>query len=225
MAAFEHAVSLGYRFLETDVHRTVDGVLVAFHDSDLRRTCGVDGNIDDMTAAEVSDARVRGADDAEYPIPMLDELFEAFPDAVFNIDAKSDEAVEPLADLVVRTDSVHRVCLASFKLSRIRRLRQLVGPNLMTNMSPTQITALRTVGRVPGSGPRAAQVPPRNRAVTIVTPGFVGAARRAGIPVHVWTVDDREEIDELLELGVDGIMTDQPEVLRDALIDRGHWPS
>ena len=90
MASFEHAESLGFRYLETDAHRTVDGVLVSFHDPDLNRTCGIDANIAEMTAAEVAEARVRGEDGTEYPIPLMAELFERFPDVRFNIDAKSE---------------------------------------------------------------------------------------------------------------------------------------
>ena len=91
MASFRHAVSLGYRYLETDAHRTVDGVLVSFHDPDLNRTCGIDANIVEMTAAEVADARVLDPGGDGHPIPLMADLFDAFPDARFNIDAKSDE--------------------------------------------------------------------------------------------------------------------------------------
>ena len=148
MASFRHAVSLGYRYLETDAHRTVDGVLVSFHDPDLSRTCGIDASIVEMTAAEVADARVLDPNGDGHEIPLLADLFDAFPDARFNIDAKSDESVEPLADLVRRFDALDRVCLASFALSRLRRLRTLLGPRLLTNLSPTEVGALRTLGRL-----------------------------------------------------------------------------
>jgi glycerophosphoryl diester phosphodiesterase len=219
LAAFEHAVGLGYRYLETDVHLTVDGVLVAVHDPDLRRTCGVDAEISAMTAAEVAEARVGG----EHPIPLMEELFQRFPDVVFNIDAKSDASVEPLARMVERMGAVDRVCLASFELARIRRFPTLLGPTVMTNMSPAEIASLRVLGRIRGRRLRVAQVPVRQGRVEVVTARFVASAHRQGIPVHVWTVDDPDEMHRLLDLGVDGIMTDRPQVLRDVLLERGIW--
>ena len=223
MASFRHAVSLGYRYLETDAHRTVDGVLVSFHDPDLNRTCGIDANIVEMTAADVAEARVLDAAGDGHPIPLMTELFEAFPDARFNIDAKSDEAIEPLADLIKQFDAVDRVCLASFKLSRLKRLRSLLGPKLLTNMSPSEVSSLRAVGRLRGDAPRAAQVPPRMRGIEVVNARFVANAHRLGIPVHVWTINERDEIERLLDLGVDGIMTDETGLLRDVMSDRGWW--
>ena len=221
MAAFRHAVDIGYRYLETDVHRTRDGELFAFHDPDLSRTCGIDRSIVDMTAPEVERARVAG----EHPIPRMADLFEAFPEVRFNIDAKSDESVEPLAALVTRFGAIDRVCLASFKRSRLRRLGELLGPRLLTALSPAEIASLRFTGRVPGGGPRAAQVPPRARRIEVVTEQFVERAHRQGIAVHVWTIDERAEMERLLDLGVDGIMTDDPDLLREVLVDREAWPS
>lgn len=223
MASFRHALSLGYRYLETDAHRTVDGVLVSFHDPNLERTCGIDANIVEMTAAEVADARVSDSNGEGHPIPLLAELFEAFPCARFNIDAKSDEAVEPLADLISGFDAIDRVCLASFKLSRLRRLRNLLGSQLLTNISPTEVGTLRTLGRLRGTARRVAQVPPSKWGVDVVTARFVANAHRIGVPVHVWTINERTEMEHLLDLGVDGIMTDETELLREVMIGRGSW--
>jgi glycerophosphoryl diester phosphodiesterase len=221
MASFDHAVSLGYRYLETDVHRTIDGALVSFHDPDLKRTCGIDAQIGDMTAAEVADARV----DGEHSIPLMSDLFEAFPDARFNIDAKSEESVEPLAALVQQFDALDRVCLASFSLKRLRRLRSSLGKGLLTNMSPAEVTALRLIGRLPGGASRAAQVPTSMRGVTVINKRFVTSAHVSDIPVHVWTINDAAEAHRLLDLGVDGIMTDETAMLRDVFVERGVWPS
>ena len=221
MASFRHAAAQGYRYLETDAHRTSDGVVMSFHDDDLQRTCGVDARIGEMTAHEVATVRVLDPGGGDHEIPTMAELFETFPDARFNIDAKSDEAVEPLADLVRRFDAVDRVCLASFRLSRLRRLRALLGTGLLTNMSPTEVASLRIAGRVPGSAARAAQVPTSMRGVEVVNERFVARAHRSDIPVHVWTVNDRAEMERLLDLGVDGIMTDETELLGAVFAERG----
>jgi glycerophosphoryl diester phosphodiesterase len=225
MASFEHAVSLGYRYLETDVHLTADGVLMAFHDPDLTRTCGVDGTIAGMTADELADVRV----DGRARIPPMSELFERFPDARFNIDCKSDAAVGPLAALIRRYEAIDRVCLGAFSHARLAKLRTLLGPGLLSCMSPKEVALLRLTGRVTGPAERVAQVPVRYgapsgpRGIAVVTEGFVRNAHRRNVPVHVWTIDDPAEMHRLLDLGVDGIMTDRPEVLRDVLIERGEW--
>jgi glycerophosphoryl diester phosphodiesterase len=219
MASFEHAVSLGYRYLETDVHLTRDGVLVSFHDPDLTRTCGINAKIAEMTAAEVAAARVSG----DHRIPLMEELLECFPTAHFNIDAKSDESVEPLAELIQTFRALDRVCLASLKSTRIQRMRSLLGRELLTNMGSHEVAALRFVGRVPGRLHRAAQVPVKAGPLIVVNERFVRSAQSQGIAVHVWTINDRLEMERLLDLGVDGIMTDETETLRSVLADRGAW--
>ena len=225
LPAFEHAVALGYRYLETDVHLTADGVLMAFHDEDLSRTCGLDRRIADLTAAELADVLVDGRE----PIPLMSHLLERFPAVRFNIDCKSDAAAPALIRLVREHDALDRVCLGSFSHARLQKLRALLGDRLLTCMSPQEVTSLRVAGRLGGSARRVAQVPIRYgapsgpRGVTVVNARFVRNAHRAGIPVHVWTIDDPGEMHRLLDLGVDGIMTDRPEILRDVLLERNAW--
>ena len=225
MPAFEHAAELGFRYLETDVHLSADGVLMAFHDPDLSRTCGVDGSIADMTADELAEVRV----DGRAAIPLMSDLFERFPDVRFNIDCKSDAAAGPLAALIRRFEAIDRVCIGAFSHARLTKLRTLLGPELLSCMSPQEVATLRVAGRVTGSAERVAQVPVRYGAatgpkgVTVVTERFVRNAHRRGVPVHVWTIDDADEMHRLLDLGVDGIMTDRPEILRDVLVERHEW--
>jgi len=215
--AFDHAVSLGYRYLETDVHLSADGVLVAFHDPDLSRTCDRSGRISDMTWSEIAQARVGGV----AAIPRLDELLSAFPESRFNIDCKSDDAVEPLAAALRAAKCLDRVCIGSFSGRRLRRLRSEFGADLCTSCSPGEVTSL-VMGRVP-SGVEAAQVPMRQGPIPVVTRSFVERAHRGGLQVHVWTIDEPTDMTRLLDLGVDGIMTDACTVLRDVLVARGQW--
>ncbi len=225
MPAFEHAVALGFDYLETDVHLSADGVLMAFHDPDLSRTCGVDGTIADMTADELAEVRV----DGRASIPLMSDLLERFPDVRFNIDCKSDAAAGPLAALIRRFDAIDRVCLGAFSHARLSKLRTLLGPQLLSCMSPQEVATLRLTGRAGAVSDRAAQVPVRYGAasgpkgVTVVTERFVRNAHRRDVPVHVWTIDDADEMHRLFDLGVDGIMTDRPEILRDVLIERHQW--
>ena len=145
-----------------------------------------------------------------------------------NLDPKHDAAVEPLADAIRVTGAIERVCVGSFSDRRTERVRAQLGPGLCVGAGPRRTAALmmRSLGvPAPVGRVHAAQVPVAQGRVPIVRPAFVAAARRLGIHVHVWTVDDPAEMDRLLDLGVDGLMTDRPEVLRDVFVRRGIWRS
>ena len=224
MAAFARAVQEGYHYLETDVHATADGVLVAFHDQRLDRVTDGHGRISDLPWAQVSRARIGGRE----PIPLMAEVLDAFPHTHFNIDPKSDGAVDPLIALLRDSGATDRVGVGSFSDHRLAQVRKALGPSLATALGPRAVArfvASVRLGRRPTPGPAvAAQVPTRFGRLPIVTAGFVTAAHQVGMEVHVWTVDDAGEMAALLDLGVDGIMTDRPDRLREVLIQRGSWP-
>jgi glycerophosphoryl diester phosphodiesterase len=222
MAAFEAAVAKGYRYLETDAHATADGVLVAFHDDRLDRLTDRAGVIGKLPWSEVRAARVRGHDD----IPLLEDLLTAWPDVRINIDPKHDAAIEPLADLLERTGTVDRVCIGAFSDRRLSRIRDRLDGRVCTSMGPRQVGRLVAASRgLPGGSFAAAcvQVPVRQGPVPLVTERFVAAAHDRGLPVHVWTINDADEMNRLLDLGVDGIMTDRSDVLKSVLEERGDW--
>jgi len=222
LAAFARAIDLGYTYLETDVHATRDGVLMAFHDADLRRTCQINARIEDLDFAEVRRAKVSGLE----PIPTLDEVLETWPRANVNIDCKSDRAVAPLIDRLRRGDSLGRTCVGSFSDRRLEAIRDALGQDVCTSCGPREVAALRTgswFGRSGQTRALAAQVPIRQGPITIVDRRFLDTAHAAGLHVHVWTIDDPSEMRRLLDLGVDGIMTDRPAVLREVLSERGLW--
>lgn len=221
MAAFAAAVDLGYRYVETDVHATADGVLVAFHDEDLDRVTDRAGKIRELPWDEVSKARVRGE-----PIPMLAELLDAWPDLRVNIDMKHDTSVDPLIDVLRKTEAHDRVCIGAFSDRRLARFRNLSHNQVCTSMGPIAIARLRAaswgapVGHVGGA---CSQVPVRQGPVPIADRRFLDTAHARGIRVHIWTIDDADEMDRLLDLGVDGIMSDRPSVLKEVLVRRGQW--
>ncbi|MBN2623000.1 MAG: glycerophosphodiester phosphodiesterase [Acidimicrobiales bacterium] len=222
LAAFEAAVAQGYRYLETDAHATRDGVLVAFHDDRLDRLTDRAGAIGDLPYAEVKAARVRDKDE----IPLLEDLLTAWPDVRINIDPKHDAAVAPLVELIRRTGTIDRVCIGAFSDRRLSRIRQALGPRLCTSMGPRQVGRLVAAARSLPAGSFSAacvQVPVRRGPVPLVTERFLAAAHARGLPVHVWTIDDADEMTRLLDLGVDGIMTDRTDVLRAVLEERGEW--
>jgi glycerophosphoryl diester phosphodiesterase len=224
MASFEAAVALGYRYLETDAHATADGVLVAFHDDHLDRLTDRTGAIGDLPWSEVQAARVRG----RHEIPLLEDLLTAWPDVRINIDPKHDAAVDPLVDLIQRTGTIDRVCIGAFSDTRLARVRAALGHRICTSMGPRQVRRLFAAARgVPAGRFSAAcvQVPVRHGLVPLVTRRFVATAHRRDLQVHVWTINEAEEMHRLLDLGVDGIMTDRPEVLKTVLEERNAWVS
>ena len=223
LAAFQRAVDEGYRYLETDVHATADGVLVAFHDFRLDRVTDSRGRIQDLTWDQIRGALIGGRE----PIPLMAEVLDRFPQTRFNIDPKSDRAVAPLIDLLRVSGAVDRVGLGSFSDRRLATLRAALGPSVAMSLGPQAVGRLAggaRLGLTSNPAPAvAAQVPVRFGLIPVVTAGFVQAAHRAGIEVHVWTVDRATEMHQLLDLGVDGIMTDRPDTLREVLVDRGQW--
>ena len=218
MPAFEHAIRLGYRYLETDVHVTADGVLVAFHDDVLDRVTDRSGVIAELPWSEVSKAKVDGRE----PIPLMADLFSSFPDARINIDPKADGSVDALARCILDAGATDRVCIGAFSDDRLARIRELV-PGVCTSLGPMGILALGLAARGEEHGDipaPCAQVPTHFGDNEIVTQAFVEEAHRRGMQVHVWTIDDAGEMERLLDVGVDGLMTDRPTVLKDVLVRR-----
>lgn len=224
MRAFERAVADGYRWLETDVHATSDGQVVAFHDASLDRMTDRRGLIRDRPWLDVGRATVAGSE----PIPRLLDLLEEFPTARFSIDPKHDSAVGPLVEVIRRTGALDRVCFGAFSDRRLRRLRRLLGPEACIGLGPAGTTAVGVRARglpVPllSSDADCVQPPFRIRGRRIVTPGFVAAAHRRGLAVVTWTVDEVDDLHLALDAGVDAVITDEPARLRAVLEARGAW--
>jgi glycerophosphoryl diester phosphodiesterase len=219
--AFEHAVGLGYTYLETDAHATADGTVVAFHDKTLDRVTDATGRIAELTAAQVVKARIGGTE----PIPLLADLLMAWPEVRFNIDVKDEPAIRPLVGVLRATNSWDRVCLTSFSGRRLDATRRLLPRPVCSATTPAGIGAIRASlpvrtlkSRFASRNVQCAQIPS-----SLATARFIAHAHAAGLQVHVWTVNEQAAMIRLLDLGADGIMTDQTEALRDVLIARGEW--
>jgi glycerophosphoryl diester phosphodiesterase len=219
--AFEHAIGLGYAYLETDAHATADGQVVAFHDKTLDRVTDGSGRIAELPYSRVAAARIDGGD----PIPLLADLLGAWPDVRFNIDVKDSPAAGPVAEVVRRAAAWDRVCITSFSGRRLAATRGALGRPVCMATAPASIGLLRygipaavLAARFARLSIRCTQIP-----VSIATDRYIRRAHAAGLAVHVWTVNDPELMGSLLDLGVDGIMTDQTVALRDVLIGRGLW--
>jgi glycerophosphoryl diester phosphodiesterase len=225
LAAFRHADQLGYGYLETDVHATRDGALLAFHDAVLDRVTDLRGRIENLTVAEVGEALVGGRE----RVPTLARLFEEFPTARFNIDVKAAAAVPLLARFLDEHDAWDRVLVGSFSARRLNHFRRLTGGRVPTSAHPLEVIAFRFLpsGRLADRLTRgrvaALQIPLRRGPLVVATRGLVRRAHAAGKHVHVWTVDDPDEIRALLDRGVDGVMTDRTDILKEVLVQRDQW--
>lgn len=215
-AAFAHAVSLGYVHLETDVHRSADGVLVAFHDGVLDRVAGQGGEISELTWDEL--ARIDLGQG--HRIPRLVDLLDAFPEAHFNIDPKADDAVEPLIELISQRDDHDRICVGAFSEARVARVRAALGPRLCTSPGPGGMlrvlaaALLRPQWRPPYG---CVQIPPAAGPLSLSSRWLIDRFHRLGLQVHYWTINEREEMVRLLDNGADAIISDEIDVLRDVL--------
>ena len=219
--AFEHAVKLGYAYLETDAHATADGTVFAFHDKTLDRVTDATGRIAELSATQVAAARIRGTE----PIPQLADLIMAWPDICFNIDVKDAPAIGPLVEVLRATNCWDRVCLTSFSGRRLDATRRLLPRPVCSATTPAGIGAIKAglpartlAARFAARSVRCAQIP-----FGMATSRFIEHAHAAGLQVHAWTVNDPAVMGELLDRGADGIMTDQTELLRDVLVARGQW--
>lgn len=227
MEAFTAAVQRGYGYLELDVRTTRDGVLVVFHDETLDRVSGGKGRIEEHDHAEVVHWKVAG-----HGIPRFEDVLAAWPGVRLNVDIKDDRSVEPFAELVNRYAAHDRVLVASFSDARRRRVLDLLDAPTASSPGVATVAAAVLLGKLglmslarPWLHDVAAfQVPERRGRLRVVTPRFVAQAHRIGLHVHVWVIDDRAGIERLLDLGVDGLMTDRADVLATEMEARGFWP-
>ncbi len=243
--AFGQAVGLGYTHLETDAHATRDGVLLAFHDDRLDRVTDRTGLVAELDYDEVREARIGGTD----PIPTMDEVLEAFPATYVNIDIKAAQAIRPLVEVLNRHQAHHRVNVASFSDERLRDFRRIAGTQVSTSVGPLGIgwtRMLPPVAKLVAAPGNALQLPHwidlpevvrslprpllapfahdlRDGRFRVVTRELVEAAHATGKKVHVWTIDDPAQMHELIDLGVDGLVSDRIDVLKDVLVERGLW--
>jgi len=225
LAAFQNAVALGYTHIETDVHVTADGHLVAFHDTCLDRVSDGSGRIADLPLDAVKEVSIGGE-----KVPTLDEVLEALPQCRINIDIKAPGAERPLVQTLQRHAAMERVCVGSFSEIRLNRYRVMAGTLAATSVGPAGVLQTVAAARIGlGIAPLGLvyQVPMTThiagREVKILTPEFVEQAHRWGRHVHVWTIDDAPVMHRLIDWGVDGLVSDRIDVLRDVLTERGLW--
>ena len=224
MAAFQAAIDLGYRYLETDGHGTADGVAVALHDTTLDRTTDAKGDVHRLSWREVRHIRIGGVE----PIPKLEDVLGTWPEARVNIDVKAPSGIEPVAEAIERTGAHDRVCLASFSSERRRATIARLSRPVAASPSTSEIArfaAAALLGRQPRlpADVSVLQVPHGIGPVRVASRALVTAAARAGAPVQAWTVNAASTMTSLLDAGVTGIFTDRADRLKEVLVARGQW--
>ena len=235
--SFQGVYELGYRHFETDLHITADGALVCMHDPTVDRTTESAGRVEHRTLEQLQslDAGYRHESaegftyrDSGARIPTLAWLLTTFPDTSVVVDMKSDGLAEHLAALVDDLGAHERLIVGSFSDSRLAEFRAITGGRVATSVGAIRarmwVLASR-VGRGAGGEASALQLPTHVRGVRIIDQRLVDAAHGVGIQVHAWTVNTVTEMTRLLELGVDGLITDRPDLLKDLLVERGEWVS
>ena len=235
MEAFSRSVALGYRWIETDLHLTSDGVPVCFHDPTLSRTTNGQGEIKDLAWGEVRelDAGYHHHPDRGFPfraqgvrVPSLEEVAGAFPDLHMVLELKADHTEQPVLRLIRQMGLTDRVIVASFSDARLARLEKLSGGSVSTSAGEAEVARLvkaAWLGRRAQSPHVALQIPARPGLAPLVTRRTVRAYHRMGLAVQVWTINRPVQMESLLDRGVDGIMTDRPDLLREVFIKRGIW--
>ena len=219
LEAFQHASNMGFTFMETDVQATKDQQIVAFHDVDLSRMANVNKTVDELSFNEIKELNLLGGG----KIPTLKELLSSFPSLRFNIDIKTENAVEGTVSIIKDLNAFNRVCIASFSSARLNRIRNIAGPKCCTSMGQNEIVnlLLRSYSLpFPKSVGHCAQVPVSQWGIPIVTKKFINCAHNENKLVHVWTINEEKEMNNLIDLGVDGLMTDRPSVLHKVLKDK-----
>ncbi len=235
LAAFTQGLALGTDGVECDVHLSRDGVPVVIHDATLDRTTDRSGPVAALTASELArvDAGFRFGADRDHPfrgqgvgVPALEEVLRRFPGArvIVEMKAGSIELARAVAAVVRRADGVDRVCVGSFHQSALDEIRRLA-PEVATSASAieTRWTLYRSWIQWPGRLTRpyvAFQVPETAGRLKVMSPGFVRQVHREGQVVQVWVIDRREDCDRLLSWGVDGLISDRPDIAIEA---RDSW--
>jgi len=235
LEAFSAAVSLGFRHVETDLHLTSDGVLVCIHDHTVDRTTNGSGAVSgfDLESLSRLDAGYRHVAPDGYSfrskqvrVPTFEEVVVSFPDVSFVVDLKTNDLVRPLTDLIDRLDLHDRLIVGSFSDSRLAQFRlasdNRVATSTGASSSRSWLLASRLRKGVAGDA-MALQLPRTSRGLRIIDSRLIDAAHERGLQVHVWTVNSPVEMAELLDMGVDGLITDRPDLLKDVLLDRGQW--
>ena len=209
--SFYYSQSLGCKFIETDVQVSSDGIPYIFHDETLTRLLGKNDVFSNLDSSEIEDLRIFES----HKIPRLDETLQTFPDMCFQIDVKTDEVAMPALEVIHKCRAEDRVCIASFNSPRLSRVNSKY-PEICLSMGPNEVSKmlLSSFGlykkTIIGD---CLQVPMYYYGIKVVTKRFVDFVHSKGLKICVWTINDEKTFKKLIDIGVDGIITDKPKLL------------
>ena len=212
--AFADAYALGYRWFETDVQISKDGFLYAIHDSNLKRIVGINININELNSEDLDQILISG----KHRIPRLDLLLRKFPDVTFNLDAKNIHAAKALVTLLNSDKSFQNVCLGSFSYKTMNYMREFLKRDLPMSFSQWEVFSLILNIKFNKDAKYNAsylQIPKSYLGYKLISNKLLDYCKKNGIKVHVWTINERNEMKNLIGIGVDGIMTDNCRTLLD----------
>ena len=213
--SFEYSIELGSSYIETDVQLSSNGIPYIFHDDDLKRLFGKNIIFNSLHSDEIDELKLFD----KYKIPTLESTLQKFPDTLFQIDVKTDEVVLPTMEVIKKTNSTDKVCIASFSSKRLKQVHKLY-PEICLSMGPFEVMKLLLASfglyrnKVPGN---CLQIPIYQYGIKLVTKRFINYIHSIGLKIHVWTINDEDTMQKLIDLGVDGIITDRPKALKDLL--------
>jgi len=213
--SFKYSIELGSSYIETDVQLSSDGIPYIFHDDDLKRLFGKNIIFNSLHSDEIDELILFD----KYKIPTLESTLKKFPDTLFQIDVKTDEVVLPTMEVIKKTNSTDKVCIASFSSKRLKQVHKLY-PEICLSMGPFEVMKLLLASfglyrnKVPGN---CLQIPIYQYGIKLVTKRFINYIHSIGLKIHVWTINDEDTMQKLIDLGVDGIITDRPKALKDLL--------
>ena len=213
--AFQYAIEMGSSYIETDVQLSADGIPYIFHDDDLKRLFGKETSFNSLHSEQIEKLKLFDS----YCIPKLESALNKFPNTFFQIDVKTDAVTLPAMKVIEKTNSLDRVCMASFSSERLKKIHGLY-PKVCLSMGPSEIFKLflSSYGlyrkKIPGN---CLQIPIYQYGIKLATKRFVKYAQSIGLKIHIWTINDEYTMKKLIEIGVDGIITDRPKLLKDIL--------
>lgn len=217
--SFKYAIEIGSDIIETDIQLSSDGVPYIFHDDDLKRIPGIEKDFNDLLASEIDELNIFG----DFKIPTLEETLKQFPDTKFQIDFKTDEVVDPAIEIINKLPHIKKnLCVASFSSQRLQKIKSKLS-DVTYSMGPHEVLKLllKSFGIYRGEvGGDCLQIPIYRYGIKIVTKRFVDFCKRENIKISVWTINSTEEMDYLIDLDVDGIITDKPKALINLLASR-----
>ena len=215
LESFRYAIEVGSSYIETDVQLSADGIPYIFHDDDLSRLLNMDVTFNSLHSNQIEELKLFGS----YQIPKLETALTQFPNALFQIDLKTDEVALPAMKVIESLNAFDRICIASFSSNRLQKVRKEF-PETCFSMGPKEIfkLLLSSFGlynkKVFGD---CLQVPIYHYGIKLVTRRFVKYVQSIGLKIHVWTINDENTMRKLIDLGVDGIITDKPKLLKKLL--------